>query len=256
MTKPSPPPEPEKRMMKLMESLRYRHGVYDVFRDFCELSACAVSNAADWRMREKREAGYMKTVGRYTHEEAQLFPEMLSCLVEALDSAPPADVLGRVFEGLEITNKDAGQFFTPQQVSDLIGRLLAPSADELSEKVRRKGFITVQEPAVGGGSMVFGLCRAMTEAGLDYRTQMHVTAIDTDLRCVHMAYVQMSLLGIPAVVWHGNTLSLEMHSSWVTPAHIIHGWDHRLRRECEKEWSSASIVAQGDFGWDLQGAKG
>jgi hypothetical protein len=47
---------------------------------------------------------------------------------------------------------------------------------------------------------------------------------------VHMSYVQLSLLGIPGIVIHGNSLSLEEWSHWVTPAHVFGGWDCRLRK--------------------------
>jgi hypothetical protein len=69
----------------------------------------------------------------------------------------------------------------------------------------------------------------MREMGFDYTTQMHVTAIDTDICCVHMSYVQMSLLGVPAVIFNGNTLSMEMNSVWYTPIHILGGWEYKLR---------------------------
>ncbi len=39
-----------------------------------------------------------------------------------------------------------------------------------------------------------------------------------------MAYIQLSLYGIPAVVIHANTLSAEEWSRWYTPVYIIEGW--------------------------------
>lgn len=45
-----------------------------------------------------------------------------------------------------------------------------------------------------------------------------------------MAYVQLSLLHIPAVVYHGNSLTVETWSTWRTPAHVLGFWDVRLRR--------------------------
>jgi len=43
-----------------------------------------------------------------------------------------------------------------------------------------------------------------------------------------MAYVQLSLLGIPAVVVHGNALSLDVWGVWYTPAHVLVGWGELL----------------------------
>ena len=54
-------------------------------------------------------------------------------------------------------------------------------------------------------------------------------AQDLDAKAVHMAYVQFSLLHIPAIVVRGNTLELEELEHWYTPAHIMGGWGTRLR---------------------------
>jgi hypothetical protein len=46
-----------------------------------------------------------------------------------------------------------------------------------------------------------------------------------------MAYVQFSLLHVPAVIIHGNTLSFEEFGRSYTPAHIMGGWAWKLRRD-------------------------
>jgi hypothetical protein len=50
-----------------------------------------------------------------------------------------------------------------------------------------------------------------------------------------MAYLQFALLHIPAVVIHGNSLSLEEFGRWYTPAHIMDGWSWKLRRQPDDE---------------------
>ncbi|CAG9186051.1 hypothetical protein [Cupriavidus pampae] len=44
-----------------------------------------------------------------------------------------------------------------------------------------------------------------------------------------MTYVQLALLHIPAIVIHGNALSVETWSTWFTPAHVVGGWGEKLR---------------------------
>ena len=44
-----------------------------------------------------------------------------------------------------------------------------------------------------------------------------------------MAYVQLSLAHVPAIIVHGNSLSMQEWGHWFTPAHIVGGWDRRLR---------------------------
>lgn len=79
--------------------------------------------------------------------------------------------------------------------------------------------------------------RATPEAlhgrGINYQQAMHATAQDIDATAVHMAYVQCSLLHIPAVVIWGDTLAVESRAVWHTPAHILGGWGWRLRHRAD-----------------------
>jgi hypothetical protein len=68
-----------------------------------------------------------------------------------------------------------------------------------------------------------------------------VTAVDVDPKCVHMSYLQFSLLHIPAVIIHGNSLSLEEFGRWYTPAHIMNGWNWKLRRLSAGEHSVQTL---------------
>jgi hypothetical protein len=77
--------------------------------------------------------------------------------------------------------------------------------------------------------MVIALADVMHSRGVNPQQQLHVTAIDVGERAAHMADAQLSLLHIPAVVYVGNTLSMEMRDVWYTPAHILGGWGPRLR---------------------------
>lgn len=38
------------------------------------------------------------------------------------------------------------------------------------------------------------------------------------------------MLHVPAIVIHGNALSLEEWERWFTPAHVLGGWSARLRQ--------------------------
>ena len=39
-----------------------------------------------------------------------------------------------------------------------------------------------------------------------------------------MTYVQLSLYAVPAVIKHGNTLSMNEWSNWYTPAYMLGAW--------------------------------
>ncbi len=227
------------RLVELLREASSSRSTYDTFRDFCEMAACAISNSVDLRERTAREQRYMETIKRYEPREQKLFPEMLSALVEEMELGS-ADVLGSVFMEMELGNKATGQFFTPYHVCKVIAGVTLD--DGLKEVIAKNGFVTVNEPCSGGGAMVIAFAEEMRERGLNPQTQMHVTAQDMDPRSVHMTYVQLALLNIPCVVILGNTLALEEREHWYTPAHIINGWNFKLRQTREPETKKIEIA--------------
>lgn len=230
-----PPPvlDHQKELAKLLNSFYGRHSHWQVFSDFCEIGAITFSNAVDLTQREKREERYMQIIKGYDREELDKFAQCLYHLTMALED-DFSDVLGRTFHDLELHNKWAGQFFTPYTVSRMMASMTVGDSEDLKARIAERGFVTAQEPAVGSGSMVIALAQAMRDAGVNYQQHLHVTAIDVDLKCVHMAYLQFTLLHIPAVIVHGNTLAVEEYSHWYTPAHIMGGWNWKLRSRSEE----------------------
>jgi hypothetical protein len=215
-----------KKIVKTIGDLGYRHSTWQVFSDFVEMSAIALSNTVDWIHREEREKRYLEIINTYSKSEQKRFPEMLAYLTNAMEdslvlSGGPTDILGQVFHELKLHNKWKGQFFTPVPVCEAMGMMMV---GDKAQMVKEKGFITVCEPCVGSGAMVLGFAKAMKANGMNYCSQMVVTAQDIDLKCVHMAYLQLSLYGIPAVVIHGNTLTVEEWSRWYTPVYMLDGW--------------------------------
>jgi hypothetical protein len=228
----------QKELVKIFERLAAgRHSRWQVFSDFCEMAATAFSNKVDLAQYDAREAEYMKIVKKYDRDEVALFPQAIAEVVMALEQNF-GDVLGRTFHDLELHNKYAGQFFTPYDVSRMMAKMTIGNGDDLRERIARRGFVTAQEPAVGSGAMVIALAQEMREAGINYQEHLHVTAADIDLKCVHMAYVQFSLLHIPAVIIHGDSLAMKEYSHWVTPAHVLGEWNEKFQRAAaiEKMW--------------------
>jgi type I restriction-modification system DNA methylase subunit len=219
------------KIRKTIMKLGQVYSVWNVFADFVEMGASAISNSCDKAQFEKREKRYLEIIGKYNPKEQKLFPEMFADLVEALTyeltwKNAPVDVLGGLFHDLELHNKYKGQFFTPQHVCDMMGKIALGDNKDLLEQ---KKYLTMAEPCCGSGAMIFGFAKAMLDEDLNYCTQLVVTATDIDLKCVHMCYLQLALYGIPAVVIHGNTITLEEWSRWFTPVYIVHGWRYQGR---------------------------
>ena len=216
----------KKNLDELIQRMGSTHSTWKVFDDFLAISTISVSNAVDQESWDEREKEYLSIVSRYSKQEMESFVCMFSELVLALEdkSDRPGDVLGEVFPDLELHNHYTGQFFTPQHLSDFMGDITAIDVGRIIEK---HGYCSILEPASGSGTMLLGFAQAMKQQGYNYQKQLLAQAVDVDIRCVHMTYLQLSLYGIPAVVIHGNSLTMEEWSHWKTPMYQLGGWPIR-----------------------------
>ncbi len=216
-----------KEIVSGIQKLAYRHPAYQIFQDWLEISAIAISNSVDLVNFDDREKRYIEIINQYNKEEQQSLVELFSTLIMTLTKevetvGSPRDVLGEVFHGLELHNKYKGQFFTPNHICEFMGH--AVIAGDTEKVINEKGYVSVCEPCVGSGGLVIGLAAAMASHQYNYQTEMCVTACDIDIKCVHMAYLQLSLYGIPAKIIHGNSLTGEQWSVWYTPTYIVGLW--------------------------------
>lgn len=201
---------------------RGKYSVHQVFSDFVELMALALSQPLDFR--EDREERYHQIRLTYTKEEFLVFPEIMAKFVRAMqddvEKGNLHDLLGPIFHSLESHSARAGQFFTPYQISDLMS--------ELTDFDDSKPFERVAEFCTGSGTMILSRAKMLLAKGINPSARMVVYAKDIDLRCVHMSYIQFALAGIPAEVVHGNGLSEEELDVWRTPIYQLHRWQQRL----------------------------
>lgn len=228
-TESSSPAEHRKNLIRLLNANSHRHNLWDVFADFCEMGALAMSNSVDLAQRHEREKRYMNLIKKYEPSEVHRFPRMLAELTMAMEYGPD-DVLGRVFGELELGNSSRGQFFTPYPVCQMMASHLIGNGEDLHEKLEERGFITVSEPACGAGAMPIAFAEALTKKGVNFQHNLHIIAQDLDSRAVHMTYLQLSILHVPAIIILGNTLTMEEREMWYTPAHILGGWNYKLAK--------------------------
>lgn len=213
-------------MVRLIKENATRADLWSVWSDFIEMSALAIANAVDWAQRTEREARYMAIVKRYSKEQAMRFAHALGALTMAMEKAEFGDILGTTFMELDLGSKWAGQFFTPYEVCRVMAGITLGNG--VDAKLQERGFITACDPAVGAGALPIALAEELHRAGHNYQKCLHVTAQDVDQKAAHMAYIQLSLLHVPAVVIVGNTLANECRERWFTPAHILGGWSRKL----------------------------
>lgn len=205
-----------KAFIKIVERLDREKNVYDLFRDFCEMSYCAHAKlTAAAEPADQLEARYMQIVGTYRNKDTiRAFPELLAIAYGAIESGG-CDFLGSVASQMEVLNARVGQFFTPYSVSRMIAEM---SLNDVRPVIEQNGFVTISEPACGAGGMVLAAADVLHKAGFDIGTQMLVNAVDISPLCFHMTYVQATLRGIPAMVELGDTLRMTRTESAWTPS--------------------------------------
>jgi hypothetical protein len=220
--------EPKTEIVRTLRSLGQKYGIWHVFEDWIALAALSISNCTDYAQHDKREEQYLQIAGGYNKQEMDTYSELLGCLILEMErqDGHPRDILGPIFHEMELHNKYKGQFFTPPNVCDMTAKMVC---GDPKEKILSRGFIGVSEPCCGSGAMALAFASALRDADCNYQTDCWVDARDIDLKCAHMTYLQLALNHIPAIVTHGNTLTMQTYSRWYTPAFILGGWANRIK---------------------------
>ena len=212
------------KFIKLIESNCYEFQAWELFTDFCKMTA--ISLYQPFLKSEKLEEEYLQTISKYKKDIAEIFPKLLSYLVVGLEDKM-GDFLGECFMNLNLGSKYKGQFFTPYHISNLMATILGEATGE------KEG---ICEPCVGSGGMIIARADVLSKKhGLEYQDIMEVHAVDVDLLCVHMSFIQFSLLGLSAEVVHGNSLSNEVFSTWYTFKYIMNASKRQYPNDKQEE---------------------
>jgi type I restriction-modification system DNA methylase subunit len=189
---------------------------YEVFSDWITAMAIAISNACHiihgkvWQEREKQ---YMNIIQKYP-DHGMEFSKLFGLLMVEMETNP-RDVLGEIYMECGFANKHLGQVFTPPSLCRMCAELSIDDYDGSAP-------ITVNEPACGGGAMIIELCTALQRKVINYQKAVRVTAQDLDWKGVYMCYVQLSLMGVNAVVVQGDTLANPYTGHNADPSHIFY----------------------------------
>ena len=231
----------KKRFMNGFKMLCNSKSHYTVWSDCMALFAITLANTSILPLAKEepfksvytgRENEYLRIINNYSKKEQKLFPQMLALIVEELEERPNQDLLGQLYMNLEISNKNAGQFFTPYSVCEAMSNLTI-NRKELGKTVHKKGYASIYDPACGAGATLISaseICKSMFKK---YNYQNHIMFVgqDIDITCVQMCYIQLSLHGLSGYVVHGNTLTepevTDLHRIWFTPMYFSNVWTMR-----------------------------
>lgn len=132
---------------------------------------------------------------------------------------------------LNLGNSANGQFFTPYHISQLMSEI---NFIEVEEKLKDQEFITLSDPCCGSAGMIIAFAETMKNKGYNYQNQLFVEVIDIDEVCFMMAYIQLSLYGIPARVMLGDSLAWKFSKVLYTSFYFVNGFEWKLKYNTDK----------------------
>jgi len=213
----------------------------EIFADNVSMMAYAIANSVEpnkekWQQRENE---YLKIVKKYKKEHVDLLCQNFAHLVNGLQKKV-TDFLGGIYENLQINNRNAGQFFTPFHVSELMANI-SISDEELKKVGESDDVITIGDPTCGAGNLflgaIYNIDKLLVEPHQKAKIQRNIIFIgqDIDLSCVHMSYVQCSMLGYSGIFQHMDTIAQKCWDTYYTPSYFVFASEIRLRNKIRRD---------------------
>ncbi len=178
-----------------------------MFNDCIEMFALSIQNTFCFGQTfEKNENRYKDITKNYSESEIETIVKIFAEITNALEANSFQDFLGDLYMQLDMGSSALGQFFTPYTVSYAMA---VSSFDEKNAKAElsQKGYISVLEPAVGGGANVIAFCEVLKNHDINYQTQCVIVCQELSKLTALMCYTALSLIGCAAVVKIGDSLS-------------------------------------------------
>jgi len=198
-----------------LEELTRRSGVSrgQAFEDFLTAVVCALAA-------ETKEAEYLAMVERHKSgapgkRGVDLLGAMFGELITAMD-ASDADILGDLYQGA-ITYGEAGQYFTPETIAELLANLTVVQTDAEASANKPR----ICDPCVGTGRMLLEAAKRSPEAEL--------WGQDVDARCTKITAINLGLRGLYGYVLCGNSLTENVQFAYRIGS-FFHESPHGLRR--------------------------
>ena len=225
---------PKKPFLSKLRSLSHSHSSHRIFSDWLEIGAISLhqlpyhsGELAKDAAFERLEQCYMEAIKPYSRNELTVFSELLSLTLIAHHTGY-GDFLGEIAGEAELLSKRGGQFFTPYHLCQAIAKM---TLGDIATQVKEKGLITIAEPAVGAGALVIATAEEIASQGVNPAAYVQFDCTDVSRDAFNMAYIQLSALGLQAIVRHGNTLSMEYWEHRPTPQlRLFHQWLERQQR--------------------------
>ena len=217
-----------REFIKILEGIKPSKHSYETFSDWLVIAS---DSLYAWKKDAAVEEEYAEIANGYTPQELDKHGQLLGITVNALEDVMKAvtgyDFLGEVFMAADLGNSRNGQFFTPYHISFMMAKMLYGNTESFNRRVGK-----ICDPCCGAGGMLIASAMALKELnGSNYQKDFLYVGQDIDARCARMAFIQTSLMGLPAVITCGNSLTDDVYWQRETIGYHLSGIDYRLRIE-------------------------
>ena len=178
--------------IRLLNFNKNRYKPENVFKDFISLFAISLSNKVYYN--KKNNDMYQNIYRNYNKKDHFIFYALSTELTRLFCSQKePYDILGDIYQ--KITNKNYLKVINNNAIQE-IGKKLQ-GIIKINKKNNNGKMI---EMNCGSGAMILAYASILKMFNLDYKIDLEVTAIDTDLINVFMTYIQLYFYDISGVV--------------------------------------------------------
>lgn len=181
-----------KVFIKLLNFLKHKYTPEKIFQDFVSLFAISLSNKVYFN--EKNSERYEEIYNSYKQEEQYIFYALSSELIKLFKNEDePYDILGEIYKRITNDNclKNMYNKSLQEQGKSLQGVM------KLNKKINNGKLIDVN---CGSGAKILAYASTLNIFKLNYKIDLEVTAVDTDIINVFMTYIQLYFYEISAVV--------------------------------------------------------
>lgn len=181
--------------IQLLNFNRDKYSAEKVFKDFIALFAISLSNEVALNEENKRRS---EEIYKYYNDEEKFYFYTLATELTKIfcNENDPYDVLGDIYQ--EITKKNSLRLINNSNDSQL--RKVGKKIQGIMNINKKNNTGKMVEVNCGTGAMILAYASTLKIFKLDYKLDLEVTAIDTDITNVFMTYMQLYFFKISAVV--------------------------------------------------------
>lgn len=180
-------------LIQLLNFNKAKYSPEKVLRDFISLFAISLSNKVSFN--QKNSDMYEKIYQSYEKEEQFNFYALSAELTKLFcNEKDPYDILGEIYQ--KISNKNYLRLINTSNPLQEVGKKLQ-GVININKKANNGKMI---EMNCGSGATILAYASTLKIFKLDYKYDLEVTAIDTDIINVFMTYIQLYFFEISAVV--------------------------------------------------------